>query len=177
MEFIFALIALFGPISFGVLEGVVTAIAATLVYILRKTMFPRDALLGRVSGRDGFYKLHRVPAARPVPGFTVYMVQGSLLFFNTDYVRARLRTVTNELPADTRWFVMDASAIAQIDISAAAMLEEVHDDLGKRGIALAIAELHFEAREILERAGVIAKIGPEDGLRGSRGCAGRFRSG
>ncbi|NRP73761.1 putative sulfate transporter [Ensifer psoraleae] len=159
MEFVFALIALFGPISFGVLEGVVTAIAATLVYILRKTMFPRDALLGRLSGRDGFYKLHRVPAASPVPGFTVYMVQGSLLFFNTDYVRARLRTVTNELPADTRWFVMDASAIAQIDISAAAMLEEVHDDLAKRGIALAIAELHFEAREILERAGVIAKIG------------------
>ncbi|MDK1388305.1 SulP family inorganic anion transporter [Sinorhizobium sp. 8-89] len=159
MEFLFAIIAMLGPISFGVLEGVVTAIAATLVYILRKTMFPRDALLGRLAGRDGFYKLHRNQAARPVPGLAIFMVQGSLLFFNTDYVRERLRAVIDALPANTRWFVMDASAIAQIDISAAAMLEEVHDDLGKRGIALAIAELHFEAREILERAGVIAKIG------------------
>ncbi|MDX0772569.1 SulP family inorganic anion transporter [Sinorhizobium medicae] len=159
MEFVFALIALFGPISFGVLEGVVTAIAATLVYILRKTMFPRDALLGRLSGHEGFYKLHRVPAAQLVSGFTIYMVQGSLLFFNTDYVRARLRTVTNKLPTNTRWFVMDASAIAQVDISAAAMLDEVFDDLSQRGIAFAIAELHFEAREILERAGVLDKIG------------------
>lgn len=159
MEFVFAMIALFGPISFGVLEGVVTAIAATLVYILRKTMFPRDALLGRLSGHEGFYKLHRVPAAQPVSGFTIYMVQGSLLFFNTDYVRARLRTVTNKLPTNTRWFVMDASAIAQVDISAATMLDEVFDDLSQRGIALAIAELHFEAREILERAGVLDKIG------------------
>ncbi|THK37232.1 SulP family inorganic anion transporter [Ensifer sp. MPMI2T] len=160
IEFVFALIAMSGPISFGVLEGVVTAIAATLVYVLHKTMFPRDALLGRLAGHDGFYKLHRNPAARPVPGLAVFMVQGSLLFFNTDYVRERLRAVIEALPADTRWFVMDASAIAQIDSSAAAMLDEVHDDLGKRGIALAIAELHFEAREILERAGVIAKIGP-----------------
>lgn len=160
IEFVFALIAMSGPISFGVLEGVVTAIAATLVYVLHKTMFPRDALLGRITGHDGFYKLHRNPAARPVPGLAVFMVQGSLLFFNTDYVRERLRAVTDALPAGTRWFVMDASAIAQIDSSAAAMLDEVHDDLGRRGIALAIAELHFEAREILERAGVIAKIGP-----------------
>lgn len=50
-------------------------------------------------------------------------------------------------------------AIAQVDISAATMLDEVFDDLSQRGIALAMAELHFEAREILERAGVLDKIG------------------
>ena len=68
MEFIFAFIALLGPISLGVLNGVLIAIAATLVYVLRKSMFPRDAMLGRIPGRDGFYKLHRTPEAKQVPG-------------------------------------------------------------------------------------------------------------
>ena len=50
------------------LNGVLVAIGATFAYLLHKMMYPRDALLGRVPGRDGFYKLHR-RAGRPAgPG-------------------------------------------------------------------------------------------------------------
>jgi SulP family sulfate permease len=148
-----------GPIGLGVLNGVVIAIGATLVYLLRKLMFPRDALLGRVPDRDGFYKLHRTPDARPVPGLAVCLIQGSLLFFNTDYVATRLRTIADGLPPDTRWLLIDASAISQIDSSAAGMLSEVFGELRQRGIRLGLAELHAEAREMLRRAGVIDLVG------------------
>ncbi|SIT56784.1 Sulfate transporter 3.1 AST12 AtST1 [Mesorhizobium prunaredense] len=161
MEFVFALIAMWGPIGLGVLNGVVIAIGVTLVYVLRKLMFPRDAMLGRVPGHDGFYKLHRTPEARQVPGLAVCLIQGSLLFFNTDYVASRLRSIAEELPADTRWLLIDASAISQIDSSAAAMLEELCDELRNRGIRLGVAELHAEARDILVRAGVIERIGSD----------------
>ena len=178
MEFIFALIAMWGPIGLGVLNGVIIAIAATLVYILQKSMFPHDALLGRIPGRDGFYKLHRTPAARPVFGLTICMIQGSLLFYNTDHVQERLRVIADELPADTRWLVIDASAMPQIDSTATIMLEEVHADLKNRGIALGLAELHTDARAMLSRAGVIDKIGSEmifegieDALRAFNGDA------
>jgi SulP family sulfate permease len=159
VEFVFALIAMWGPIGLGVLNGVVIAIGATLVYLLRKLMFPRDALLGRVPDRDGFYKLHRTPDARPVPGLAVCLIQGSLLFFNTDYVATRLRTIADGLPPDTRWLLIDASAISQIDSSAAGMLSEVFGELRQRGIRLGLAELHAEAREMLRRAGVIDLVG------------------
>ena len=102
MEFVFALIAMWGPIGLGVLNGVVIAIGATLAYVLSKLMRPRDAMLGRVPGRDGFYKLHRTPEASQVPGLAICLIQGSLLFFNTDYVEARLRSIVDRLPADTR---------------------------------------------------------------------------
>jgi SulP family sulfate permease len=159
VEFVFALIAMWGPIGLGVLNGVIIAIGATLAYLLRKLMFPRDALLGRVPGRDGFYKLHRTPDARPVPGLAICLVQGSLLFFNTDYVAARLHDIADGLAADTRWLLIDAGAIAQIDSSAAAMLEEICVELRDRGLKLGLAELHSEARELLQRAGVIEVIG------------------
>jgi high affinity sulfate transporter 1 len=160
MEFVFALIALFGPISLGVLNGVMVAIGATFAYLLHKMMYPRDALIGRVPDGDGFYKLHHRPDARPVPGLTIFLVQGSLLFFNADHVHARLRAVADALPPGTRWLVLDASAIVQVDSTAAAMLEEVRAELAGRGIALGLAELHADVRGLLDRAGFIAAIGP-----------------
>lgn len=160
IEFIFALIALWGPIGLGVLNGVVIAIAATLVYLILQTMYPHDAMLGRIPGRDGFYKLHRVTEARPVPGFGACMVQDSLLFYNADYVRERLEVIAESLPKPTRWLVIDASAIPQIDSTAADMLGELQSDLKNRGVTLGLAELHTDARALLERSGVVEKIGP-----------------
>lgn len=160
IEFIFALIALWGPIGLGVLNGVVIAIAATLVYLILQTMYPHDAMLGRIPGRDGFYKLHRMTEARPVPGFGACMVQDSLLFYNADYVRERLEVIAENLPKPTRWLVIDASAIPQIDSTAADMLGELQSDLKNRGVTLGLAELHTDARALLERSGVVEKIGP-----------------
>ena len=64
------------------------------------------------------------------------------------------------MPAGTRWLVLDASAITQVDCTAAAMLEEVRADLAARGIALGLAELHADVRGLLDRAGLIAAMGP-----------------
>ncbi|EJT05647.1 SulP family inorganic anion transporter [Rhizobium sp. CCGE 510] len=172
MEFAFALIAMFGAISFGVLNGVIVAIAATLVYLLRKTMFPRDALLGRIAGRDGFYDMQRFPDARGVPEIAICLIQGNLLFYNADYVRTRLRAIAAGLPAETRWFILDASAIAHIDSTGAAALDAVQANLAGRGITFGVAHLNSETMALLERAGVVNGIGAgkffddkEDALR------------
>jgi SulP family sulfate permease len=153
MEFAFALISMWGAISLGVLSGVVIAIAGTLLHILLKEMRPRDALLGRIPGRPGFYKLHRAANAAPLPGMMLLVVQGSILFFNADYVRERLEDASGMAPSGTAWPVLDASAVAQIDSTAAAMLLEVRTALAEMGLTLALAELHKEPREILQRAG------------------------
>jgi high affinity sulfate transporter 1 len=161
MEFVFAMIALFAPISLGVLNGVLIAIGATFAYLLHRMMYPRDALLGRVPGRDGFYKLHRRPDAQPVPGLTIALVQGDVLFFNAGHVHARLHAIADGMQSGTRWLILDATAISQVDSSAAAMLEEVRADLAGRGHAFGLVELHADVRGLLDRAGVIAAIGPD----------------
>ncbi len=74
MEFAFALIALLGPLSLGVLQGVAIAVGASLVHLLRRTMHPNDAILGRIPDRAGFYKMHRFPQARPVPGLGLFVI-------------------------------------------------------------------------------------------------------
>lgn len=153
MEFVFALISMWGAISLGVLSGVVIAIVGTLIYVLLKVTRPRDATLGRIPGRPGFYKLHRWEEARPLSGLILYLVQGSILFFNADYVRSRIEAIAQAAPPGTKWFVLDASAVSQIDSTAAVMLGQLRDVLAKRGLSLAVAELHNEPRITLRRAG------------------------
>ncbi|NKJ98057.1 STAS domain-containing protein [Rhizobium leguminosarum bv. viciae] len=166
MEFVFALIAMWGAISFGVLNGVIVAVAATLVYLVRKTMFPRDGLLGRIEGRHGFFDLARFPEARPVEGAVVFAIQGNILFYNADYLRMRLTTIAKGLAAGTRCFVLDASAITHIDSTGATALAAVAEILAKRDIIFAIADLSEESRDILERAGVIKAIGAHNLFNG-----------
>ncbi|GLR57284.1 SulP family inorganic anion transporter [Rhizobium indigoferae] len=166
MEFVFALIAMWGAISFGVLNGVIVAVAATLVYLVRKTMFPRDGLLGRIEGRHGFFDLARFPEARPVEGAAVFAIQGNILFYNADYLRMRLTTIAKGLAAGTRCFVLDASAITHIDSTGATALAAVAEILAKRDIIFAIADLSEESRDILERAGVIKAIGAHNLFNG-----------
>jgi MFS superfamily sulfate permease-like transporter len=161
IEFVFAMIALVAPITLGVLAGVVVAVGATFAYLLRKMMRPRDALLGRIPGRDGFYKLHRRPDARPVPGLTIALLEGDLLFFNADHVQARLLGIADAAAAGTRWFLLDMTATTQTDTTAAAMLEEFRGDLARRGVRLGLAELHAEVSGLLERTGLLGAVGPE----------------
>jgi high affinity sulfate transporter 1 len=161
VEFLFALIAMLGVIGLGVLAGVLIAILATLFYLLARVSRPSDALLGRIPGRDGFYKLHREPRAKAVPGLAIYLVQSGLVFFNIDYVRNRVRWIVDRLPQSTRWFILDAEAVTTIDSTAAAVLGEIGEELSRRNLRFGIANLHAQPRELLARSGFLANIGPE----------------
>jgi len=161
VEFLFALIAMLGVIGLGVLKGVLIAIVAAGVYLLARVSRPSDALLGCIPGRDGFYKLHREPRARAVPGLAIYLVQSSLVFFNIDYVRDRIRWIVERLPQSTRWFILDAEAVPTIDSTATAVLAEISEDLSRRDLRFGVANLHAQPRELLARSGFLARIGPE----------------
>ena len=146
-----------GAISFGVLQGVVVAIIATFVYVILNAMQPRVVLLGRLPGRMGFYKLHRSPETKPVEGLTICFVQGSVLFFNADHVKAQLDEIIDASLPDTRWLVIDASAITQIDTTGADMLQDIRDGCDSRGIVLAFAEVQSDVAALLKRAGLSAR--------------------
>lgn len=160
-EFLFAVVAIAGVLVLGVLKGVLIAIGATGVYLLARVSRPSDALLGRIPGHDGLYKLHREPRAEPIPGLAIYLVQSALVFFNADYVRDRIRWIVDRLPTSTRWFVLDAEAVTTLDSTAAEALEEIQQELARRQIRFGLATLHSQPRELLQRAGLLAKIGPE----------------
>jgi high affinity sulfate transporter 1 len=184
VEFGFALIALMGAISFGVLQGVVVAIIATFVYLILNAMQTRVVLMGRIPGRLGFYKLHRLPETKPVKGLVICFVQGSVLFFNSDNVKAQLDEIIDASLPDARWFALDASAITQIDATGLDMLQGIRDRLRRHGIVLAFTETQSNVTALLGRAGLSADDGStlffddvEDAYRAFRAAYPTLQSG
>jgi sulfate permease, SulP family len=159
IEFAFALIAILGVVAFGVLSGIIVAVFATFIWLVGAAARPRDALLGRIQGHDGFYKLHRHAQAKSIPGVVIYLLQGPIIFFNCDYLRNRIRWIVNRVPVETRHFILDASASNLLDSTGAVALSEIAVDLARRGITFSVAELHHRPRMLLERAGFFDQIG------------------
>lgn len=161
VEFTFAMVGVLSVLTLGVLRGVVIAVITTLGHVVWVASRPRDALLGAIPGRDGLYKLHRHPEAAPIPGLTVYLPEGSLVFFNADYVKHRLLKSITRTSQPPLWLVLDASAIGFLDTTSVDALEDVRATLAAQGVKLAIAGLHARARRLIERSGLAERIGPE----------------
>ena len=158
VEFSFAIITMLSVVIVGVLQGVLIAIAATLAHLLWGVSYPRLALVGRIPGSTGLYKLHRFPEAGAIPGLTIVVVQSALVFFNADYVKRRLLRIADAARGG-HWFILDAAAVNTLDSTGIETLEEVHARLAKQGMAFGIADLNSRARHIIERAGLHERIG------------------
>jgi high affinity sulfate transporter 1 len=158
-EFVFAIVTMLGVVIFGVLQGVFIAIAATLAHMVWSASHPRVALLGRIPGSPGLYKLHRYPEAEPVPGLTIVVLQSALVFFNADFVKKRLLKIASATRATDKWFVLDAAAMNAIDSTGVETLVDVQSRLAERHVAFGIADLNSRARHIVDRAGLGDRIG------------------
>jgi len=152
-EFAFAILTLVGVVVVGVLQGVFIAIAATLAHLIWAASRPRLAMLGKIPGMPGLYKLHRYPEAEPIPGLTLVVLQSGLVFFNADYVKRRLLKIANATRSTDKWFVLDAAAVNVLDSTGIGALEELRSDLAERGVAFGIADLNSRCRRVIERAG------------------------
>jgi SulP family sulfate permease len=62
-------------------------------------------------------------------------------------------------PGPVRWFLLDAQAITEIDVTAAEALHSLSRDLKKEGIELKIAHANRPLRETLERSHLEADLG------------------
>jgi len=160
LEFFFAIVTFLGVVVVGVLQGVFIAIAATLVHLIWAASRPRLALLGRIPGHAGLFKLHRYPEARPVPGLLIVVLQSALVFFNAEYVKQRLLRIANAAkPEATKWFILDAAGVNTLDSTGVQILAEFQAYLAEREVAFGIADLNSRARLVIARSGLQETVG------------------
>jgi MFS superfamily sulfate permease-like transporter len=127
-----------GVLVFDTLPGLVIGIIVSLLLLLYRSSKPHIAELGRVSGApDQFSDVERHPDNALDPAVGVLRVESGLFFANSDAVRTAIKARA-ALPG-TRGVVIDAAAIAFVDVTAVRMLDELADDLRRDGQRLAIA--------------------------------------
>ena len=140
-----SLVATVGVILFGVLGGILVAVILAVLMFFRRSWWPHGAVLGQVDGLPGWHDMDKYPDARQLPGIVVYRWEAPLFFANAGMFRERVRRLA--LERKPSWIVLQCEAITDIDVTAAAMLEQLDNELNAKGIHLAFAELRDRQRD------------------------------
>jgi SulP family sulfate permease len=170
-----ALVAFGGVLTFGVVGGVVVAIALSIGVFLYRAARPHDAVLGRVDDVDGYHDVGRWEGAETVPGLLVYRFDAPPFFVNAEYLRQRVLALA-DASEDVRWLVLNAEAWTFLDSTAIDVLSRLQGELEQRGVALCFARLKGRQREIFEDTGLTARIGPDRFFPTVRAAVAAFES-
>ena len=150
-DFIAAVAAMLGVLVFDTLPGLFIGISMSLLLLLYRASRPRVARLGEVPGGAGQYAdVERHPENTEPAGVRVLRIEGGLFFANADAVRAQVRAQAAETGVHA--IVLDAEAMPFIDVTAAQMLGELHDDLARRNVQLLMARDIGDVRDVLRTA-------------------------
>jgi SulP family sulfate permease len=137
-DFIAAMAAMLGVLIFDTLPGLVIGVIVSLLLLLYRASKPYVAELGQVHGGVGQYAdRDRHPENAAMDGIPVLRVESGLFFANADAVGKSIKA--HAARPGTRGVVLDAEAIAFVDITAVRMLDELADDLARAGQQLVIA--------------------------------------
>jgi len=151
-EFVVALLTAAAVVLLGVEEGIVVAIALSIVDHLRHSYEPRCSVL--VKSAAGHWQSRPVePGARTAPGLLVYRFGSGMYFANASRFAADVATLTGGGPA-LRWFCLDAAAVGDIDYTAAAVLGRVAARLRASGVRLVFSNVNGPVRAQLLRYGL-----------------------
>ena len=155
-----AVATMLGVIWLDVLDGVLIAVGCALLLLVKRASRPHEAVLGRVAGLGGWHSVADYPEAKTEPGLVVYRFASSLVFFNAGYFKKRMIELA-ESSRDVRWIVLDGSPINLVDITGADTLDALVGELAERGVRLGFANVRREVSQMLDRAGVLERLGPD----------------
>jgi sulfate permease, SulP family len=89
----------------------------------------------------------------------VYRFGADLFYANEARFVNELRALVEGAPSRVRWVVVDASAITNIDYSAAGVVRELIEDFAKQGVGVAFGRAAPALRSDLARHRVIDALG------------------
>ena len=145
-----ALAAVLAVMVFGVLNGLLAAIAFSLAMLIRSLASPRLSVLGRVGAHD-YLNVERFPGALTVPGMLVLRPEEPLFFANVQPVLSLVRQQVLQAPA-VKLVILSLEESPDLDGTSLEELAEFCSWLGPRGVELRVARLKENAREALARA-------------------------
>lgn len=145
-----ALAAVLAVLSLGILNGLLFAIAFSLMMLLRQLATPRLCVLGRLANTHDFVDIAQHPEAVPPAGMLIVRPEEPLFFANAEAVLVQARHRV-EAQRDLRRVVLSLEESPDLDGTVLESLSDFVTWLDARGIELRVARLKDEARDALMR--------------------------
>jgi SulP family sulfate permease len=157
-EFLLALFTAAAVPAIGVEQGILLAIALSLVQHVRHSYQPHTMVLAPgVTGR--WEPAPATPGSQTEPGLIIYRFGADLFYANADRFADEVRSLVDKAPASVRWFVLDAGTVTDLDYSAARTVRDLLGELTAKNVSVMFARVNTYLRADLDRHGISAKLG------------------
>lgn len=164
-DFWIAVAAIAATLVVGVLAGVIIGIGLSLIWLIFVATHPPMPVLAREPGTQVFRELDEHPGDEQFAGVTVLRLDGGLFFATADALEDRVREVALSAPGSTA-IVLDCGGMDFIDSQGSAKMSEILNLTRQAGVTLRLARLKPPVHEVLERDGVLGRIG-DDKIHGN----------
>jgi sulfate permease, SulP family len=157
-EFTVAVITAAVVVVVGVEQGIILAMAMSVIEHIYHSYRPYDSLV--VESSDGNpLTVARDSGRQLAPGLVVYRFGASLYYANATRFTAETMDIADDADPPLKTFAILASSIGDIDYSGADSLGQVHDELAAKGITLHLVDVSPHVRSLLDAYGLTDTIG------------------
>ena len=164
-DFWIAVAAIAATLVVGVLAGVIIGIGLSLIWLIFVATHPPMPVLAREPGTQVFRELDEHPGDEQFAGVTILRLDGGLFFATADALEDRVREVALSAPGSAA-IVLDCGGMDFIDSQGSAKMSEILNLTKQAGVTLRLARLKPPVREVLERDGVLGRVG-DDKIHGN----------
>src|SRR5215471_15240255 len=158
-EFVVAMAAFAGVLTFGLLRGVMIGAAISIVQLMRESSHPHVALLGRIPGTHRFSDRDRHTDNELIPNVMIFRPESGLVYFNVDNVCEAILSRVRAEATTPKLVVLDLSAAARVDMQSAHTLAGMADELIAERIEFHVVEARSSVRDRLRHESVDGKLG------------------
>lgn len=151
MEFVWALAAFAGVVLIGTLQGIVVAIALSLLSLLYEVSKPSLQVLGRKPGTDVFRPITGDHAGdETFPGLLLLHPEGRIFFANAQSIAERILPLIEQHQPQV--VVLDLSRVVDLEYTALKMLIEAEERHRSRGVLLCLAGLNPATLSLIRKS-------------------------
>jgi SulP family sulfate permease len=159
-EFCWGLAAFVGVVILGTLQGILVAVAISVLTIVYIANHPPIYAVGRKSGTDIFRPLSSEhPDDETFPGLLIVRTEGALTFASAPNLGEGLLALINQ--AKPRCLLLDCSAIPFIEYTALKQLIDFEEKLRENGMTLWLAALNPRAFDMVQHSNLSVTLGRE----------------
>lgn len=160
-ELIITAVTALAVIFFGVLVGISVAIVLSILDLIRRITSPYADVLGYAPGIAGMHSLDDYPDSDVVEGLVAFRYDSPLFFANADDFSSRALQAVEDAPQPVRWFLLNAEANTEVDLTAVDVLKELREELESRGIRFAMARVKQDLHRSLAPTRFIRDVGED----------------
>jgi MFS superfamily sulfate permease-like transporter len=164
-EFVIAVITAVVVCAVGVEQGIILAIAISILEIIRRQYRPKDFVVSISPTGEPSY-VASGPGVQSQAGLIVFRYDAELFYANANSFVDDVERLIDTAPSPVEWLILDASSLDDIDYSAGIALAGLLDFLAARNITFALARADSSLTTTLQKYGLSSRI-PSDHLYGN----------